>query len=130
MSHIVKIISERQSKQHIEWRREFQRIGESEGTGYSFPCDQGGVVDTNDANYDCWKENYEYCLSHPQEYEDLGAVCNSWYYTEPAVGKCSCGREVRLQGDTVCECGQWYNQFGQALLDPEYWEEDDEMDII
>jgi hypothetical protein len=25
-----------------------------------------------------------------------------------------------------CEkCGQWYNLFGQALVDPEYWEDDD-----
>ena len=50
--------------------------------------------------------------------------------TEPAVGRCSCGAEVILDTDDYMgaveceECGQWYNLFGQALVDPEYWEEE------
>lgn len=46
----------------------------------------------------------------------------------PAVGKCSCGREVILDADysgaVQCGCGRWYNLFGQELRDPRYWEED------
>ena len=49
-------------------------------------------------------------------------------YMTPAVGKCSCGREVILDagymGAVQCECGRWYNLFGQELKDPSYWEED------
>lgn len=127
MSHIIKILSERTPKEHKELRREFQRIDEAEGTGYSFPCNSSGAVDTNDENYEYWKENFEYCISHPDEYEDCGVVCNSWEYIEPAKAKCSCGSEILLTdeylGACKCECGQWYNLFGQSLLDPEYWEE-------
>jgi hypothetical protein len=48
----------------------------------------------------------------------------------PAIGICSCGRDVVLECDHAgavrCECGKWYNLFGQELRDPEYWEDDNE----
>ena len=126
MSHIVKIISERERKKHIEWRREFQLIGDYPGNGASFPCDSNGNLCMDDEFADCWYKNYEYCLAHPEKYEDRGVVKNSWEYTEPAHAMCSCGNEIILQGDCMCEkCGQWYNGFGQALLDPKYWYEDE-----
>ena len=28
----------------------------------------------------------------------------------------------------MCECGQWYNAFGQALKNPEFWYEDEDYD--
>ena len=124
MNHIVKILSERERKQHIEWRREFWLIGDYPGNGASFPCDSHGNLCMDDEYVDIWYPNYEDCLAYPEKYEDQGVVKNSWWYTEPTHARCSCGAEVILQGDTVCECGQWYNGFGQALLDPEYWEED------
>ena len=55
-------------------------------------------------------------------------------YMNPAVGLCSCSKEVILVGEhaegiyggTVqCECGRWYNLFGQELRDPKYWEDDE-----
>ena len=120
VSHIVRIISERERKRHVEYRREFQLIGDYPGNGYSFPCKADGTF-IKDENYDCWIENYEYCLAHPEKYEDMGVNELSWNYTEPALAKCSCGREIYLEGDQMCDCGQWYNLFGQALRDPEYW---------
>ena len=128
MSHIVKIISKRERKERVGFSRDFQRVDCEPGCGYGFPCDAKGNV-IPDENYNCWGKNYEYCVSHPEEYIDEGVVKHSWTYTEPAVGKCSCGGEVHLDGDTPCpECGQWYNMFGQALKDPEYWYEEDHGD--
>lgn len=125
MSHIVKIISEREQKQHIEYNRFFQAIGDYEGNGFEFPCDKQGNLCMDDENVDCWYKNYEYCLTHPEKYEDMGCKKTSWWYTEPAHALCSCGNEVIIDGDTPCwKCGQWYNGFGQSLVDPEYWEED------
>ena len=88
MSHIIKIISERKRVQHIEHKREFQLVAEESFSGFSFPADKYGNVNKQDENYAFWQKNYEYCLSHPNEYEDLGVVEQSWWYTEPAVAKC------------------------------------------
>jgi len=36
--------------------------------------------------------------------------------TEPAVGKCACGREVQLfDNKNDCPCGRAYNLFGQQI---------------
>ena len=131
MSHIVRTISERKPKKHIEYRREFQLIGADKGTGFSFPCDISGNINIKDENYPHWKENYEYCIAHPEEYEDLGKMKLEWDYVSPATVECSCGEEFALEAtcSDVCSCpgcGQWYNLFGQALVNPEFWEQDDE----
>lgn len=44
-----------------------------------------------------------------------------------------CGRRVYLGGNgfspymglVECECGQWYNVFGQALKPPEDWDKEE-----
>lgn len=39
---------------------------------------------------------------------------------------CDCGREVYVDGPTrVCECGKYYNGFGQELAPPEEWDEEE-----
>lgn len=122
MSYIVEIISERERKKMVEYRREFQLIGDYEGNGASFPCDTNGNLCMDDEFVDCWYKNYEYCLVHPERYEDRGVVKREWWYTEPAHARCNCGEEVILRGDTMCDkCGQWYNGFGQVLKDPSHW---------
>ena len=124
MSHIVKWLSRRQHKEMRVIRREFQLIGAMEGDGYSFPCHADGSPDTSDQNYACWKDNLDKCLSHPEQYIDQGMVVVKHHYTEPAVALCSCGEKVHLNGDAQCVCGQWYNAWGQELLDPQYWGDD------
>ena len=129
MSHIIKILSERQRVKHVEYAREFQAIGQPKGCGYSFTCDVNGNLDTTDENYTLKKENYDFCIANPEKYIDEGVVENSWTYMENAKALCSCGETIELYdqylGACNCpKCGQWYNLFGQALLDPEYWEED------
>lgn len=125
MGHIVKIISERERKQHIEYEQSFTCIdGEDDGCGFGFPCEKDGTL-IHDENYDIWIENYKSCVAHPEKFRADGVRKISWWYTEPAHALCSCGEEILLQGDTVClNCGQWYNGFGQALRDPDEWEED------
>lgn len=70
-------------------------------------------------------------MSHADEFEIAGELLHrSWRAHDPAHGTCSCGREVFLwdqyQGACECECGKWYNLFGQELVPPEYWHDDDD----
>ena len=129
MSHIVKIISERERVRHVEYRREFQGIGQPEGSGFSFPCDKEGNLKIDDEFYECWKKNYDFCVSSPEKFIDRGTVEDSWTYMENAKALCSCGETIELydgyMGACDCpNCGQWYNLSGQALRNPRYWEED------
>jgi hypothetical protein len=126
MSYIKKIIRERHRETSIFYEREFQLIGDYKGNGYCFPCNKDGTPNISDQFYDCWKGNFQYCLDHPEKYEDMGCVERKQSFTEPAYVRCSCGEEFYLNGDTECpNCGQWYNGSGQELLPPEYWEDDD-----
>lgn len=128
MSHIIEIISERERKESLEYERSFQLIDGYSGSGYGFPCDEQGNLCMDDEFVDFWYKNYEYCLAHPEKYEDRGVVKNSWEYTEPTHAMCSCGNEIILNGDCMCEkCGQWYNAFGQALKDPCHWYDEEDF---
>lgn len=121
MSWIVEILSDRQRKQLIGYDLYFQDR-ENKECGYGFLCDSDGNV-LDDEHKDVWIQNYNYCITHPELYEYKGIRTWKTHYTEPAVGLCSCGEKVVLSGDCTCpKCGQWYNSFGQALRDPEYWE--------
>ena len=123
---MIKITACREPKTIIWYRREFTY--EDGCGGFTFPCDVTGNVElTTDAA----RENYEWAMAHPEKfpvayneftrYEDT--------YIENARGVCSCGEEVELydhyQGACPCpKCGQWYNLFGQELVNPKYWDND------
>ena len=104
-------------------------------SGFSFPMDGNlnlcsRVVGEDYEGFGAPTEeaikNYAYCQAHPELYEDEGVKDRGWWYLEPAHAICEvCGREIILDGDRACECGQWHNDFGQSLLPPEYWEEDE-----
>ena len=124
----IMILSPRQPKTLIWYRREFTY--EDGCGGFSFPCDEKGNVElTSDAA----KQNYEYAMAHPEEfpvaYNELTRYEDT--YIEDARAKCHCGEEIELwdqyQGACNCpKCGRWYNMFGQELIDPDYWEEDED----
>lgn len=120
---MLKNITERQRKTTTEYSVEFLR---DDTSGFSFPCDaHGNLLPMSD----CARANYEDCMAHPEKWEKWNAVTKyTFKYTEPAHGTCVCGREVTLvdefYGACQCECGRWYNLFGQELLEPENWEED------
>ena len=128
MSHIVKILSERKRCKQIEYERSFSIIGgENNGCIVGFPCDKNGTLIHNES-YDCWIEYYNDCVAQSNKYKYIGVRENSYCYREPTHALCSCGAEILLQGDTYCDCGQLYNQFGQQLIDPNEWEENMEED--
>ena len=99
--------------------------------GFIFPANSDGSPVLEQMSDEA-KKNYYECEASTNTY-------NRWFeerehtIIEPAVGKCVCGCEVELDADFAyhgavqCEkCGQWYNLFGQKLIDPEYWEMDDD----
>ena len=122
---MIKIIKERTRETVTEYDIEFN-YEDDPNSGFSFPANRDGTV-ALDRMYPEGIENYKRCC----ERTDLIGpefTTRTYSYTEPAVGKCICGREVVLSseyyGAVSCECGKWYNLFGQELLDPKYWEED------
>lgn len=116
----LKLISERHPVEVVQYRHNFTLIGEEKGNGYSFPCHADGSLMKEDENYNYWKDNYERCLQS-DDYIDEGVEKESYTYTEPAIGKCSCGENITLSGDVQCpNCGQWYNIWGQSLKEPRF----------
>lgn len=110
---MVKIISKRQRVWMRNMTHDFTRRDDA-SSGFTFPVEEEMT--------DVAKKNYEYCKSHPELFIDEGVEDRGWWYTEPAHAVCNkCGRGVILDGDVQCECGQWYNSFGQELLPPQYW---------
>lgn len=96
-------------------------------SGFGFPCDREGNLEP--LNPDA-KRNYDYCIAHPEEFPEQynEIITIRQPYTEPGRGDCICGRTVYLEdryyGACCCDCGRWYNTFGQELLPPDQWEED------
>lgn len=94
--------------------------------GFGFPCDANGNL--LDGLTDCAKENYKYCMEHPEEFEvynEIHRLERTW--RNPNTGKCDCcGETIELYDQYMgaCECpncGQWYNLWGQKLLPPRGW---------
>jgi hypothetical protein len=122
----MKIIKERTPETIIDYYIEFTYKDDPEA-GFCFPAYSNGDPDLEHMSPEA-QANYEACfkddrLTGPE------FVQNKRTYMSPAVGLCTCGREVVLEstymGATSCECGRWYNVFGQSLLDPKYWDERD-----
>ena len=119
---MLKIIAERRAVEVVEYYFEFT---DEHGNGYSFPCDAYGELSEKLSKEA--EENYIWCQNHRDQFDTVGIRKHKYYYTEPAIGRCSCGYRLQLineyQGACECVCGQWYNLFGQELIPPEYWED-------
>lgn len=127
----IKKIKERERVTETYYTREFRWKDDPSG-GFSFPCDENGRL--FDDLTDAAKANYESALKN-DKLEDLGIQKRTHSYIEPAIGKCDCGCENRMEDQTngyaafQCEgCGQWYNISGQELLPPDQWDLGDERD--
>ena len=99
--------------------------------GYAFPCDKDGRILYTLS--DTAKKSLAYCKAHPERWtaeSREGRVVH--IIRRVRYGLCpSCGRRVYLGGSgwavylgsAECECGQWYNVFGQAIKPPKEWDE-------
>ena len=123
---MLKIIRERTPEVIKDYYIEFL-YKDDPNAGFMFPA-----LPTGEPDFDAMppeaKANYEKCLTDDRLTE-AEFIKDEHTYMNPAVGLCSCGKEVILdgghQGAVQCECGKWYNLFGQELRDPKYWEDDE-----
>ncbi len=122
---MLKIIKERTPETIKEYYINFWYKDDHEA-GFCFPATRSGEPDFSCMSPEA-KANYKACLTDERLTEGEFEV-REWTYVNPAVGLCTCGKEVVLDCDHAgavrCECGIWYNLFGQSLRDPKYWEED------
>lgn len=122
---MLKIIRERTPEVIIDRYIEFL-YKDDPNAGFMFPALPNGEVDFDHMSQEA-KDNYSTCLSD-ERLTEPEFIVDKRTYANPAVGKCICGREVVLECDYAgvlkCDCGRWYNLFGQELRDPRYWEED------
>ena len=124
---MLKIIKERTPETIITYTIEFN-YKDDPTAGFVFPANPDGTP-AFDKMPEAAKINYEKCLTDSRLTEAEFKVTKHTYMN-PAVGECSCGKEVVLvggyEGATQCECGRWYNLFGQSLIDPKYWYRDED----
>ena len=124
---MLDIIKERTPVTRKEYYIEFKYKDDPEA-GFCFPATEHGDPDFSRMPSEAIT-NYERCLTDPRLTEGEYTI-NTHTYTEPAIGKCSCGRKVVLDsnymGAVQCGCRRWHNVFGQELRDPKYWERDDD----
>ena len=122
---MLKIIKERTPETITDYIIEFI-YKDDPNAGFVFPALPNGDPDFDKMPKEAVL-SYNNCLNDDRLDGPKFKVEKREYMT-PAVGKCSCGREVILDADYMgavqCECGRWYNLFGQELKDPQYWEED------
>ena len=120
----IKIISHGRRVEDVEYYI-FYEWAEELDSGFMFPCNENGEINFNDMEQVAL-DNYEKCESGEYEvvYQGLRRSFNR--YWEPAIGKCSCGKEVVLESNTNrCEsCRSYYNMMGQELRDPREWGEE------
>lgn len=122
---MIKDFKPRHKEEYLYYSIEFT---DEQGDGFSFPCDENGIL-SEDVMSEGAKENYKYCISHPEKFARFNRVVrNNHVFAVPASGICDCGTWIELIDEYygACECpncGQWWNLFGQKLNPPEMWEE-------
>ena len=121
---MIQIIKERSRVIASDYCIEFRYKDDPEA-GYSFPANKDRTIALDKMTPEAIA-NYNMCLTDSR-FTEAEFITDTRTYTEPAIGKCSCGAEVYLEsqylGAVQCECGKWYNVFGQELREPKYWED-------
>ena len=124
---MLKIIKERTPETIKEYYINFW-YKDDPNAGFCFPAVAPGVPDFSSMSPEAIA-NYKACLTD-ERLTEAEFEPREYTYINPAVGLCSCGKEVVLEGGyegaTQCECGRWYNLFGQSLIDPKYWYRDED----
>lgn len=96
----------------------FQRKGDTLNSGFAFACDETGKVAAD-------REARVAELRNDPGYEPPVVNRREHSWSEPAVIKCDCGREVHLaQFTNTCSCDRDFNMSGQLLGPRETWGEE------
>jgi hypothetical protein len=95
--------------------------------GIITPCREGKEPNTYEpcAEEECaWWDNYLFVKDNEKYYSEVET--DTWWWHEPAIALCECGKEIALNYDAEeCPyCGRLHNLFGQELLPRHMWEED------
>lgn len=95
------------------------------GAAFGFPCNGDFVVDREALN-PVARANYDRLIADRFDGRYAEPRREEWTrsFYEPAVGRCSCGRAVTLEGDSSCRCGREYNAVGQELAPRSQWGEE------
>lgn len=109
----MKIIKQSQIVEEVTREHSFENA-DCPGSGYGFVVDKNGKpTNTNEHS----QANYAKCIAGVGII-DQGIIERTHRYTDPAVGKCSCGKKVYLDDplDNTCDgCGRTYNSSGQEV---------------
>lgn len=120
---------ERGGHEHVTTHRLFfQRIGDTPGTGFSFPCDPEGIVDRA-ALYPEGRANLDALLDGELTHLHEDAVVETHtdtVYHYPVIACDDCGEHLMLTNGwlNTCECGADYNGGGQRLAPRSQWGEE------
>lgn len=111
--------------EHIEdFNLSFDHKGTGGNSGFGFPCDSNGLVHSLNP---VAKANYDYCLSHSDEFDAPHVNDFSHDYRNPASGRCPIdGTKVYLddpQGlENFCDKGHCYNMSGDPVMSHAQWD--------
>jgi hypothetical protein len=120
---MIEIIQQKRRRESVEYNYEYL-YKDDPGSGFFFPCDEGGTIDTEDL-HPAALENLKRVLDDPGRFIDKGVSTFRHEWWEPAVGRCYCGRSINLDGFTnTCACGREFNWAGQELAPRRCWGEE------
>lgn len=124
---MIEIIKESWTEEIVDRWHSFDRKDDTT-CGYIFHFDANGdIVSTNPefatATYEQLRDTGR--DSEGISHIDMGMQERTQRYRHPAIGRCSCGAEITLQGFVCsCECGLEYNSCGQQLAPRSQWGEE------
>jgi hypothetical protein len=123
-----RILKRREVSYVTEHRLMFDRVGEH-GSGWSFPCDELGLVD-EDALADAGRESLTMCRAgecRGAKVEPGRVESYETRHVEPGTILCDCGAELANYGGftiTCHACEADYNGAGQRLAHRSQWGEE------
>lgn len=121
---MARIIRQSYIEESVDFLLSFDLIGH-EGSGYSFPCDEAGVVAEGEL-YPAGLENLAECRATIGTRVHAPEILRREHrFRHAAVLACDCGREVTLCSFTnACDCGRDYNSSGSLLAPRAQWGEE------